>query len=147
MRAKGRDAHDVVLDGVTVEARRNGGHWTKDGQRAPGVAVTGDLVTVFAQYGLGFRVVDPLARAIGRTGDGNLIEAPMPGLVKAVFAEAGQVVKEGDRLAVLEAMKMEHALLAARDGVVGEVLAAAGDQVEAGAALIRLEAEEIEVAA
>lgn len=66
----------------------------------------------------------------------------MPGLVKAVFAEAGQEVKEGDRLAILEAMKMEHSLLAARDGTVAEVLAAAGDQVEAGAALVRLEPED-----
>ena len=49
---------------------------------------------------------------------------------------------KGDRLAVLEAMKMEHSLLAARDGVVAEVLAQPGDQVEAGAALVRLEAEE-----
>jgi 3-methylcrotonyl-CoA carboxylase alpha subunit len=48
----------------------------------------------------------------------------------------------------LEAMKMEHALLAARDGIVAEVLAATGDQVEAGAALVRLEAEaDVEVAA
>ena len=66
----------------------------------------------------------------------------MPGLVKAVFATPGQAVAAGDRLAVLEAMKMEHALLAARDGVVAEVLAEAGSQVEAGAALVRLEAEE-----
>ena len=74
--------------------------------------------------------------------DGNLIEAPMPGMVKAVFAVAGQTVQAGDRLAVLEAMKMEHALLAARDGVVAEVLVTAGTQVEAGAALVRLEATE-----
>ena len=104
--------------------------------------VTGDLVTVFTGAGLGFRVIDPLARAAGATGDGNLIEAPMPGMVKAVFAKAGQSVQAGDRLAVLEAMKMEHALLAARDGVVAEVLVSAGTQVEAGAALVRLEASE-----
>jgi 3-methylcrotonyl-CoA carboxylase alpha subunit len=87
-------------------------------------------------------VIDPLDRASAAGGDMNLIEAPMPGLVKAVFAEAGQKVKEGDRLAILEAMKMEHSLLAARDGTVAEVLAAAGDQVEAGAALVRLEEAE-----
>jgi 3-methylcrotonyl-CoA carboxylase alpha subunit len=49
-------------------------------------------------------------------------------------------VATGDRLAVLEAMKMEHVLTAARDGVVAEVLAGPGAQVEAGAALIVLEA-------
>jgi len=58
-----------------------------------------------------------------------------------VFVTAGQAVTAGDRLAVLEAMKMEHTLTAARDGVVAEVLAAAGDQVEAGAALILLEVD------
>lgn len=66
----------------------------------------------------------------------------MPGLVKAVFAKPGQIVAAGDRLAVLEAMKMEHTLTAPRDGMVAEVLVAAGVQVEAGAALVRLEDEE-----
>ena len=87
-------------------------------------------------------MIDPLDREGHAGGDGNIVEAPMPGLVKAVFATPGQAVAAGDRLAVLEAMKMEHALLAARDGVVAEVLAEAGSQVEAGAALVRLEAEE-----
>lgn len=71
--------------------------------------------------------------------DANLIEAPMPGLVRDVFAAQGARVARGDRLVLLEAMKMEHGLTAPRDGVVAEVLAAAGDQVTAGAPLIRLE--------
>jgi 3-methylcrotonyl-CoA carboxylase alpha subunit len=66
----------------------------------------------------------------------------MPGLVKAVFVAPGQEVAEGDRLAILEAMKMEHTMLAARAGRVAEVLVAEGAQVEAGAALIRLAEEE-----
>jgi 3-methylcrotonyl-CoA carboxylase alpha subunit len=57
----------------------------------------------------------------------------MPGLVKAVFVSAGRTVAKGARLAVLEAMKMEHVLTAGRDGVVAEVLVAEGTQVEAGA--------------
>ena len=65
----------------------------------------------------------------------------MPGLVKAILVAAGEAVAAGARMAVMEAMKMEHTLVASRDGVVAEVLAAAGDQVEAGAALVRLEAE------
>jgi len=125
-----------------VEARRIGGRWQIGGLPAANVAVSGDRVTVFDGYGLIFDRIDPLQQAAGAQGDGNLIEAPMPGLVREVFASVGQKVVMGDRLAVLEAMKMEHSLLAARDGVVAEVLAVAGDQVEAGAALVRLEPTE-----
>jgi 3-methylcrotonyl-CoA carboxylase alpha subunit len=124
-----------------IKAERVGAGWRIGGRPVPGVAVAGAVVTVFDLYGQAFDIINPLDRAGAAGGDGNLIEAPMPGLVKALVAEVGQAVRKGDRLAVLEAMKMEHALLAARDGVVAEVLAATGDQVEAGAALIRLEAE------
>ncbi len=124
-----------------IDAVRRGDRWVVAGVPAPAVAMAQGVVTVFDRYGLTFHVVDPLDQASGAAGDGNLIEAPMPGLVKTVDATTGQSVSQGDRLAVLEAMKMEHSLLAARDGVVAEVLASAGDQVEAGAALIRLEAK------
>jgi 3-methylcrotonyl-CoA carboxylase alpha subunit len=134
------DTFDVSLDEITHRVERRGGIWWVDTTKVQArVARSGNEVTVFWGNGYRFHVVDPLDRTSSAQGDGNVIEAPMPGLVKAVFAEAGQEVAEGDRLAVLEAMKMEHALLAARDGVVAEVLVAAGDQVEAGAALIRLE--------
>ncbi|WP_137699935.1 acetyl/propionyl/methylcrotonyl-CoA carboxylase subunit alpha [Marimonas lutisalis] len=124
----------------TVEAHWQDG-WLLDGRKAVPWASSADTITIFADFGQAFRVVDPLERAAAAGAGAGVIEAPMPGLVKAVFAEAGQQVHEGDRLAVLEAMKMEHALLAARDGVVAEVLVEAGTQVEAGAALIRLEDE------
>ncbi len=139
VRVLSRDARDVMVAGRVVEARRSAGRWMLDGQVGAGVTVNGALVTVFAQYGLGFDIVDPLARDSGHHGDGALIEAPMPGLLKAVLVQAGQAVKAGDRLAVLEAMKMEHALLAVRDGVVAELLGEVGAQVGAGTALIRLE--------
>ena len=142
LRALGPDAHDVVMGEAVIAARRVGGRWMLDGEVAPPVVVTGDLVTVFADYGIGFHVIDPLARASAAGGDASVIEAPMPGLVKAMFATPGAEVKAGDRLAVLEAMKMEHSLLAARDGVVAEVLAKEGAQVEAGAPLVRLAHEE-----
>ena len=142
VRVMGPDALDVEVDGETVEARHVGGRWQMDGQVAPPVVVTGDLVTVFAQYGQGFTFVDPLDRETTRAGDASLIEAPMPGLVKVMLATPGQTVARGDRLAVLEAMKMEHSLLAARDGVVAEVLAESGAQVRAGAPLVRLEEDE-----
>ena len=133
------DAQRWFVGDAVVEAKRIGGRWQLDGKSAPQIAVAETRVTVFDAYGIAFDVVDPLQRDASASGDGNVVEAPMPGLVKAVTAKTGQVVQAGDRLAVLEAMKMEHALLAARDGIIAEVLVGEGDQVEAGAALIRLE--------
>ncbi len=137
-------AHDVKVGDTTVAARRVGGRWQMDGQAVPNVGVSGALVTVFDRYGIGFERVDPLDRAAMAAGDQDVIEAPMPGLLKLVTAKPGQEVREGDRLAVLEAMKMEHSLLAARDGTVEEVLVVEGAQVAAGAALIRLASDDSE---
>lgn len=137
----GADRQVWHIEDEEVVVNRRGGGWIIGNQMMPDVVCSAGVITVFDGYGLTFEVIDPLDRDARAGGDTNVIEAPMPGLVKAVFAKAGQVVAEGDRLAVLEAMKMEHALLAARDGVVAEVLAATGDQVEAGAALVRLQEE------
>jgi len=133
------DVQTWYVGDAVVLVQRVGGRWLLDGLSAPAVSMTEACITVFDAYGIAFDVVDPLQRDASATGDGNIVDAPMPGLVKAVTAKAGQSVTAGDKLAVLEAMKMEHALLAARDGVIAEVLISEGDQVEAGAALIRLE--------
>ncbi|MEM7519638.1 MAG: biotin carboxylase N-terminal domain-containing protein [Pseudomonadota bacterium] len=130
------------VQGHTLTAMRQGQAWLVDGQPLPQMAQNGDIVTLFENYGIVFRYIDPLDRADAAAAAGNVIEAPMPGLVRAMDVRAGQPVTKGQRLAVLEAMKMEHALLAGRDGVVAEVLAETGAQVEAGAALVRLEDEE-----
>ncbi len=89
-----------------------------------------------------WRLPDPLesADAVGAAGD--LVTAPMPGLVKVVSAAAGDRVAAGDPLIVLEAMKMEHRLTAPRDGVVAEVACVEGAQVQEGAVLLTLEAED-----
>ncbi len=134
-----RQVWQIGDESITAERTHSG--WTIGETVMPRVAIAGSRITVFENYGQVFDIIDPLDRDTSAAGDTNVIEAPMPGLVKAVFASAGQEVKEGDRLAILEAMKMEHSLLAARDGVVAEVLAEAGAQVEAGAALVRLEEE------
>jgi propionyl-CoA carboxylase alpha chain len=55
--------------------------------------------------------------------------SPMPGLLVNVAVEAGQAVRAGERLAVIEAMKMENVVVAAHDGVVERIVARAGDSV------------------
>jgi 3-methylcrotonyl-CoA carboxylase alpha subunit len=73
------------------------------------------------------------------TDDGGGLTAPMPGKVLDVLVAAGEVVSAGTTLMVLEAMKMEHRIVAASDGVVMAVHFAAGDQVEQGVALLTLD--------
>jgi propionyl-CoA carboxylase alpha chain len=55
--------------------------------------------------------------------------SPMPGLLVEVAVQAGQAVQTGDKLAVIEAMKMQNVLVAARDGVVGKIVAGQGESL------------------
>ena len=66
------------------------------------------------------------------------INAPMPGKILAIKAEAGKAVKRGDVIVVLEAMKMENEIVAPQDGVVASINVAANDSVEAGDTLATL---------
>lgn len=134
----GPDTARVTIDGTAHDVAREAGRWWVDGApRAARIARHDGGVSVFGGGRLTLVPADPLDRAASVAGS-DLTLSPMPGLVKAVFVAQGDTVAAGDRLAILEAMKMEHTLTAARDGVVAEVLAEAGAQVEAGAPLIRL---------
>ncbi len=115
---------------------------TLDGERlALQVYRTGDVVHVFAAHGsTQITVVDALAHAGDVQQEGGRLTAPMPGKVVSFAVKAGDAVKKGQALAVMEAMKMEHTIAAPSDGTVGELLFAPGDQVTEGAELLRLEA-------
>jgi 3-methylcrotonyl-CoA carboxylase alpha subunit len=82
----------------------------------------------------------PKLKSIGETGaeDGAIL-APMPGAVILIEAANGASVKRGQRLLVLEAMKMEYILTAPFDGVVSGLTVATGSQVKEGALLARIE--------
>ncbi len=67
----------------------------------------------------------------------NDISAPMPGLILDVQVAAGDEVKKGDPILILEAMKMENVIKAAGDGTVKEVLVEKGNSVEKNQVLIR----------
>jgi pyruvate carboxylase len=72
-----------------------------------------------------------VARRKAEPGNEAHLGAPMPGVVSSVAVAAGQTVKAGDVLLSIEAMKMETALHAERDGEISEVLVRPGDQVDA----------------
>ncbi|MGF7006365.1 pyruvate carboxylase [Aminobacter sp. BE322] len=71
------------------------------------------------------------ARRKAEAGNDAHVGAPMPGVVSTLAVSAGQPVKAGDVLLSIEAMKMETALHAERDGTIAEVLVRAGDQIDA----------------
>lgn len=133
------DAKVTAGDRMLSAVRRDGA-WRLDGSPVPEVLVEPARVTVFAgsRGTFAFDRPDPLDREAAVAGQ-DAVTAPMPGLVRAVLVSRGQDVAQGDRLVVIEAMKMEHSLSAARDGRVAEVVVAEGQQVEAGALLVRLE--------
>ena len=69
---------------------------------------------------------------------GEAVNAPMPGNILKVNVSAGQTVKEGDVLVVLEAMKMENEIMAPKAGTVAQVLVSKGSTVDTGAPLVVL---------
>lgn len=85
------------------------------------------------------RLHDAVAHAQDESGDhGGSLTAPMPGKIISVAVQAGESVKSGDVLLVMEAMKMEHTIFSPRDGIVQEVFYQPGDQVTDGTQLIAI---------
>lgn len=83
-------------------------------------------------------VAPAAAAAPAPVAGGEAICAPMPGTILSVNVSAGQAVKKGDVLVVLEAMKMENEIYAPRDGQVAAVSVAKGESVESGKVLVTL---------
>ncbi|KEP71054.1 3-methylcrotonyl-CoA carboxylase [Thioclava dalianensis] len=137
---RGPDEITVEIAGQRYDCVRHPDGWRVEGAKTgAAMHLAPGHVTIFMGGGAhSFEIPDPFARGAAAESS-DLTLAPMPGLVRQVFVREGQSVRAGDRLAIMEAMKMEHTLCATRDGVIAEVLAREGAQVEAGAALIRLE--------
>lgn len=119
------------------------------GQEAATAGVTGRVVRAGADVyaiegGRAVRVtlVDQLSRAADDAEGAAAIKAPMHGKVIAVDVAPGDVVAKGARLAVVEAMKMEHAITAPRDGTVEAVFVTEGGQVDQGAPVVALAEED-----
>ena len=70
------------------------------------------------------------------TGEGDCVDSPMPGNILKVNVTAGQTVKEGDVLVVLEAMKMENDIMAPKSGTITQVAVEKGATVETGTPLV-----------
>jgi 3-methylcrotonyl-CoA carboxylase alpha subunit len=146
-----RQTVTVMVDGAPAEVDVD---WGPDGPRpkvrnaaiparpAPrNVRVVGDgnpLYVVCDMHQIELRWPSFDAGTLDQNGDGNSVRAPIIGRVAKVFVRKGDKVAKGDRIAVVEAMKMEHVLHAARDGVIGRLAVKEGDQVTEGALIAAL---------
>ncbi len=70
------------------------------------------------------------------TGSGEPVVSPMPGTILKVNVTAGQAIKEGDVLCILEAMKMENEIMAPKNGTVTQVVVSKGASVDTGDVLV-----------
>ncbi len=127
---------------LSARALGGGQHDVTLGDRRLHLAVYGhgERVAVFGpEHSAVLRLIDAIAHAGEGAAEAGRLTAPMPGKVIAFLAQPGDTVTQGQAVAVMEAMKMEHSLHAPRDGVVAELLYAVGDQVAEGGELLRLE--------
>lgn len=99
------------------------------------VLMKGDLYSVVVQDERAYRLAQARGSAEGGSGDAT-IRSPMPGLIVDVPVAEGDRVAKGDKIVILESMKMENELRASGDGVVGRILVGKGDSVEKGQDLV-----------
>jgi 3-methylcrotonyl-CoA carboxylase alpha subunit len=145
---------DILVDGrATPLVQRSVGGMSElalaDGRAGAGDALDGfarivetpdALFVLRAGRQTELRLVDVLDGEAESSSNGSgQVEAPMHGRLLALFVEEGQIVAEGARVAIVEAMKMEHSLNAPRAGRVARIAAAAGAQVQQGARLMTIE--------
>ncbi|MCK9918630.1 acetyl-CoA carboxylase biotin carboxylase subunit [Microbacteriaceae bacterium K1510] len=139
----------VIAEGETVTAHviyEPDGPRVTVGEEAPAV----DAVTIMAEdavyvlrAGRQTKVTlrDHVLDEGADQGGGGLVRAPMHGKVLAVLVEKGATVTRGQRVAIIEAMKMEHTLTAPIDGIVTDVSAERDAQVAEGAKILVIEAQ------
>ncbi|WP_201556772.1 acetyl/propionyl/methylcrotonyl-CoA carboxylase subunit alpha [Psychrobacter sp. 72-O-c] len=124
------DAHNHVLwlDGTRISAQS----WEHN-----------ETVYVFTDAGRDqITLIDIMAHVGEENAAVGSLKSPMPGQVIAFKVAVGDTVKQGEPLAVIEAMKIEHTITAPTDGVVAELLFKAGDLVADGDELLRIDATE-----
>ncbi|MEZ5817766.1 MAG: biotin carboxylase N-terminal domain-containing protein [Hyphomicrobiaceae bacterium] len=122
-----------VADESSASERGSGTHAYSEHDVAPGVLL---VIEDGVQTEIALPTYDATSVDDGHAGDH--VRAPINGKVARVFVTEGQAVAKGDRIAVVEAMKMEHVLHAARDGTIAKVAAFEGAQVNQGALIASL---------
>jgi len=139
----GAQQYRVDVDGKQISA-----HIQRMGQFESSLTVFGRRFHIVSVVqGVSARIeVDGVSHRVDRD-DGGIVHAPMPAVVVSIAVKPGDTVAVGDRLAVLEAMKMETQLVAPLSGKVRHVMTMPNVQVDTGTPLIEIEAASDDIAA
>lgn len=148
------DTFEVTVDGLTFEATLRGDHDLPGSDISPEIPMTETARPKGPPTKLPEAAADPrpaasaaavrLARPASGSGSAasgsriDVMTAPMPGVVLEVHVAPGSVLKRGDTVLVLEAMKMRNTIRSPRDAVVVEIAVEAGQPVATGEPLVRL---------
>ncbi len=110
-------------------------------QRVTATIITSDQELHIFQNGEHYRVwrKNPLSDQYYLSSTENKLTAPMPGIIVDILTKPGEKVKKGDRLVILEAMKMEHTLFAPFDGQIKQIFYNTGDSLTEGVKLLEFE--------
>lgn len=123
------------IEGNIADVTVNGAAYKVEMENAPAVAAVPAPVSATPAAPV---AVPAAAPAPAPAGAAKVIEAPLPGVIIEVSVKEGQAVKAGQKVAVLEAMKMENEIQAECDGTVTAIHVAKGDQVVEGSKLISI---------
>ncbi|RMA64830.1 biotin/lipoyl-containing protein [Ulvibacter antarcticus] len=132
--SKNNESH-IVVNHNSIIAKITEADFNK---RCYTVQINGNSYTVKIENELDALIAE-MGLSLGEDTVTNEIHAPMPGLILEVSVSEGQKVNQGDTLCVLEAMKMENALVSPRDGVIKSLKITTGGTVDKGDLLIEFE--------
>jgi len=131
----GKDYNVTIgeADGKILPVNVNGATYQVELEKAPAAAPAAPAPAASAP-----QAAAPAAAPAAPAGAGEKVNSPLPGVIVEVSVKEGQAVKAGQKVAVLEAMKMENEIPAPKDGTVTAIHVQKGDSILEGAAVVTI---------
>jgi len=125
------------IEGKTADVTVNGVSYQVEMENAPAAPAAPVAAAPVAAAAPAAQAAAP-APAAKPAGEGKSVTSPLPGVIIEISVKEGQAVKAGQKVAVLEAMKMENEIAAPADGVVTSIRVAKGDSLQEGDEIMKI---------
>ena len=125
------------IEGKTADVTVNGVSYQVEMENAPAAPAAPVAAAPVAAATPAAQAAAP-APAAKPAGEGKSVTSPLPGVIIEISVKEGQAVKAGQKVAVLEAMKMENEIAAPADGVVTSIRVAKGDSLQEGDEIMKI---------